>query len=1019
MRKSLYGLSVAFFISGVAPAQTPAFGPAYRVLGQKDTSHNGVNLLQGVELQGPAGLALDARDGQLHIYVADTGNSRILAWQDARSYQMGDAPAMVLGQSDASQSAPLGIGVKGLSSPMGLAVDPGTGNLYVADTGNHRVVRFPAPFSNLGRVEPDTVYGQPSFTVRTANTSGIGRASMNGPRAVAVDSSGNLWVADTGNHRVLRFNASVLESLTPPSADLVIGQRDFASGAANHNGLGVTASGFDQPAGLAFDAQGNLYVADFNNARVLKFAGSFSSATTDPAAASVIGQASFTARVTTALPSASTLVGPVGLSVDGSGNLYVAVPGENRILMFPASAGSATVVLGQPDLSSVTANANAYPQASASSLSGVTDVKIDSSGNVYAADTGNHRVLYFPAGSKSAARVWGQIEFTANGANQVEAASLNNPFKIAIDYSRVPYALYVSDTANHRVLVWKDAVRFRTGDPADLVIGQPDLRTAAPNTDTRSGRSPSKTSLYSPKGIVVDGNGTLYVADSGNNRVLRYAQPLSQYGRIEPDVVLGQSSFTTSNSAAVNAHSLSNPVALALGPDGNLFVSDSGNHRVLEFPAGAASGSAAVRVYGQPSFYSAVQSGSVSAQTLNAPGGLFVDSAFNLYVADSGSNRVLVFPNTQSAPTAGTPAAYVLGQSRFDSTSATGSGALRNPSDVMLDLWGNIYVSDTGNHRVLIYSSFVFLPSAGATPSAVVGQRDLIGVTANWNGSSGLGTPEGLSSPAGIYLDRQDTLYVADAGNSRVAHFLKSANVVNAAHLLTSYPIAQGSLAILSGTGLAEREEQSVAAPWQTSLAGREVIFNDEIKAPVSQVTATQAAFQVPSSSMVGSNRVAVRLAETGELIAGGTVLVAATAPGLFSTAGDGRGQARATNQDGKANSTSEPAVRGSTLSLFGTGQGAVSPAVPDGNAAPSEGTVATVAVPTADSRTCLSRQPSVCVAVGTAFAEIQFSGLAPSAVGVWQLKIKVPLEIQAGDAVAVRAIINGTATNTVTVAIR
>ena len=122
-----------------------------------------------------------------------------------------------------------------------------------------------------------------------------------------------------------------------------------------------------------------------------------------------------------------------------------------------------------------------------------------------------------------------------------------------------------------------------------------------------------------------------------------------------------------------------------------------------------------------------------------------------------------------------------------------------------VDSTGNIYVADTGNNRVLIYGSLVFLPAAGAVPSGVVGQSTVSGTSANWNTSDGLATAEGLYSPIGVYIDRQDTLYVGDAGNNRVLQFLKPAAVVNAATYQGSVPVARGSLASLFGNAIIGR----------------------------------------------------------------------------------------------------------------------------------------------------------------------------------------------------------------------
>jgi sugar lactone lactonase YvrE len=333
---------------------------AYRVLGQSDLRRNGVNGVQGVELNNPLGIALDQRSGRTRLYIADSSNSRVLAWPDVGAYQMGDPPALILAQRGPEYSIPLGIGAKGLNAPIGMAVDPTNGDLYVADTGNNRVVRFLAPFENPGRIEPDAVYGQASFNTRTAGAPT--NSSLNQPRGLAFDSAGNLWVADTGNHRVLRFAAVSLNNTAPVAADKVVGQRDFVSGAVN-SGANTSASGFDTPIGLAFDPQGNLYVSDFRNARVLRFAASPESGAA-AAATALWGQANFSARGAPAQASGSFIAGPQGIAVDSNGNLYVSDVGYNRVLAFPLSGGlgaPARIVLGQPDFTTSSVNTGSAP----------------------------------------------------------------------------------------------------------------------------------------------------------------------------------------------------------------------------------------------------------------------------------------------------------------------------------------------------------------------------------------------------------------------------------------------------------------------------------------------------------------------------------------------------------------------------------------------------------------------------------------------------------------------------------
>ena len=185
--------------------------------------------------------------------------------------------------------------------------------------------------------------------------------------------------------------------------------------------------------------------------------------------------------------------------------------------------------------------------------------------------------------------------------------------------------------------------------------------------------------------------------------------------------------------------------------------------------------------------------------------------------------------------------------------------------------------------------------------------------------------------------------------------------------------------------------------------------------------------FQVPSGANIGQNTISVRLADTGELLAGGTLLVAANSPGFFTLSQDAKGQAAARNQDGiTVHGPSNPAPRGSVIflcgsviSLYGTGQGQVSPAVANGTGAPASPPATTVAVPTSDPGTCLNQQPSVCVAIGDTWGNIQFSGLAPNYVGLWQLNVQIPMNAPTGSAVGVRVVINSTPSNLFTIAIK
>ena len=162
---------------------------------------------------------------------------------------------------------------------------------------------------------------------------------------------------------------------------------------------------------------------------VLKFAAPLGP---DAAASVVVGQINATSRVIAAQASAASLAGPAGLAIDRAGNLSVAIPSENRILTFAAGAvsgASATGVLGQVDFAGAQANPSTFPYASGGTFYAVTDVKTDAEGNLYVADTGNHRVLSFAPGARAASRVFGQVDFSANGINRIKPGSIQKVAK--------------------------------------------------------------------------------------------------------------------------------------------------------------------------------------------------------------------------------------------------------------------------------------------------------------------------------------------------------------------------------------------------------------------------------------------------------------------------------------------------------------------------------------------------------------------------------------------------------------
>ncbi len=982
--------------AGMAVAQVTPNPVPGRVLGQlnrpasyvESYTPSGVtpNLLEGRELFEPASVAVDTSIDPPAVYVADTKNSRVLGWRNAAGFERGSFADIVIGQKDFYSSAAVDPKAypSALALPASVVVDPG-GNLFVFDAGNCRILRFPRPFDEANAEQKaDLVIGQPTRIARNPNQSTDTKAppaantlkssqTVSGrlttySSSLAFDPEGNLWATDAGNNRVLRYLAS---DVTGPgniqangavepaiAANRVLGQADMVSAAANPGLITNPPKGQipyilrkDQlrgPSALAFDSAGNLYLAD-DLARVLFYR----------APGSSDGQQAERILGVFVLQPGQLVPPPVNDITFGyrlSGNVmaegargvfcirdvpFVVDTLNSRILRYapaaewPAETAAefsprAQGVIGQESFNTGQPNRYSHWEPSPTSFRNPTSA-IFAKNEVWVADTGNNRVTAFPnfleAGDTPEARkLLGQVSFEYRAPNFIQgrefgAGSLvyrigdlvySQPLSpsAVVDRGSDPPRLYIADPGNNRILGYADARRAQSGDFADIVIGQVDFYRALVNSPTSDVNSPSETGLFLPSMVAVDKDGNLWVADTGNSRVLRYPRPFDDPGRQQlPDLVIGRESFNAAATVELGPASLGFPAGLALSADGQLYVSDLLHNRVLRFDPPFASGMAAAVVFGQPDFETIVSGN--TTDKLSFPLGLAVDSGGRLFVADAGNNRIAVFSRAN-----GETANGVNGSTPIRPT----AGTMTPRSIAISHLNGDIFVADANNSTVRRFPRY----------SEIQAQLVLSGtITSNYSFQA--------AGPRNVALDAAGNVLVLDSVNRMTMHYpqLIASNWESGFYRLSPGLIAR---VVVPGVKLAAGTVNAGDAPLPKELGGLEILVNG-VPAPIFSLSEDAgsgvAKIQIPASApILGSAEILIRNKETLEILGDQTQPFEKQSPAFMVTNAPGGGQIVAYNADGSLNSTFNPAVSGSEVSLQLIGYGQLDSAPEDGVAA-------------------------------------------------------------------------------------
>jgi hypothetical protein len=652
------------------------------------------------QVNDPQATAVDAAG---NVYIADTDNHRIrmvAVGTGVISTFAGTGVAGFLGDGGAATAARL-------FYPSGLALDH-DGNLYIADQYNQRIRKVA-----VGTGVITTVAG--NGTAGFGGDGGLATAAqLSYPYGVNVDAAGNIYIADTHNHRVRAVDATTGNIAT------IAG-----NGTPGYNGDGpATSAELFYPSGVAVDGSGNVYIADQFNERVRKVAGGIISTVIGTGVAGFTGEGGLATSARVSLP--------IGVAVDGAGNVYVADYYNSRIRKLTVANGRFTTVAGsgnvgfQGDGGVATAGGLRYP----------TGLTVDSAGAMYIADSTDNRVRKVAAPSVATLTLstpagTGTPGF--NGDGQATAAELFYPDGVAVDGFG---NLYIADQFNERirkVTAATGVISTVAGTGSAGYTGEGGLATAA--------------RINAPVGIAVDASGNFFFADYYNQRVRKVA---AATGIITTVAGTGVAGFLGDGGAATAAE-LNYPTGVALDGAGNLYIADQNNHRIRMVTAAT---SVITTVAGNGTAGVAGDGGPATSAQVNTPQGVAVDTVGNVYIADTNNHRLRkVTASTGVISTfAGTGTAGYTGE-----TVAATTAQLFYPTSVAVDPGGNVYVADQYNHRIRKVSAGTGLIAT------VVGSAN-----PDFGGDGGAASAGQLQYPYGVAVDGAGSVYVADRNNHRV-----------------------------------------------------------------------------------------------------------------------------------------------------------------------------------------------------------------------------------------------------------
>jgi uncharacterized protein (TIGR03437 family) len=857
-----------------------------------------------------------------------------------------------------------------LDKPQGVAVDA-SGNVYIAD------------LSHILRVDHAT-------QVLTA-VAGGGPAVFNAndgpalsvrivPTNLAIDASGNVLFLDSSMLRQLNVQQTTITTIA--------GQ--IAKNGDNGDGGLASAALLNEPQQICLDSAGNIYIVELAGYVRRIDAKSGVIATIAGTGGRIFGGDG-------GLATAAPLVSPTGIAVDSSGNIYIADTGDARIRKIDAGTGIISTIAGTGQ----TVEGGDGGSALAASLGALGELAMDSHNNLYLIDGNLVRRITAATGVIAIVAGNGTAALAGDGGPATQA-SLNGPTGLAVDSAG---NLYVADTGNARV-------RLVTASSGVIT-------TIAGTSQNGDGGLAAGAVLNNPQSVTVDASGNLFIAETSLIREVNAAtgiistfagggtgtqdgvtllqaklSPISLVFDSAGDLIVGEpglirriasGTVTTIAGSGVVGFSgdggpatqaqIAYPSALAIDSSGGILFDDSGNKRLRRVDTGTGA-ITTVAGNGQASFTGLGQP--ATATGIGNPVGLAVDANGNIYIGGVDTYFLLKISSAGAVSIAGgVGGCGYIG----DGGPATMAG-MCEPSSIAVDSSGNVYVGDTTCYCVRRIAA-----DTGIVQT-VAGNG-----TKGYSGDSGPATQAELRSVSSIALSGT-TLYIAD-GVAGVVRAVSPdtppalpgtpsfSSLVSSASY-QSGPVAPGELITFYGhyLGPATPAEWTLGSDGKLTIPNANVqIFFDDVPAPLVYISAGQINAVAPYSVVNGFST--VRIQAAGGSVSSTTIGAIGSAPGIFPYA--------IVNQDGSINSATNPAAVGTYVTMFGTGLGQTSPGGVDGTVTSGS------SIPTQiySVSATLSRNPLFSTVVPM---KVLYAGPAPGlAAGVCQIDAVVPAGVLPG----------------------